>query len=128
MGQWRAVVDIPATPQGPATARRVVDAVLPAWDYDDLRFDAELVVSELVTNAVMHAPGADTLELELIRRESGLRIALADGSAVRPIIKELSEEHTSGRGMVIVQAVASAWGSEEQPGGKRVWVDIDRPS
>jgi hypothetical protein len=79
----------------------------------------------LVTNAYLHAPGTDSFELELVRRNSGVRISLADGTSVRPIIAELSSEGEHGRGLAIVAALASGWGSEDHHGGKRVWVDID---
>ena len=126
MAQWRASVDVPANAQGPAAARRVVAALLPVWELPELCNDAEVVVSELVTNAYRHAPGTDSFELELVRREDGVRIALADGASVRPVIAELGEYHPTGRGMAIVAALATRWGAEDHHGGKRVWVDLDR--
>lgn len=126
MAQWRASIDVPATSRGPAAARQVVAALLPAWGLADLCSDAELVVSELVTNAYLHAPGTDSFELELVRRTNGVRMTLADGVSVRPIIAELGHEHPTGRGMVIVAQLATGWGAEDHHGGKRVWVDIDR--
>jgi len=127
MAQWRASIDVPASAHGPAAARRVVAALLPVWELPELSADAELVVSELVTNAYRHAPGTDSFELELVRREDGVRIALADGNAVRPVIAELKADHQpTGRGMAIVAALATRWGAEDHHGGKRVWVDLDR--
>jgi anti-sigma regulatory factor (Ser/Thr protein kinase) len=127
VAQWRASIDVPATLQGPAAARRVVAALLPVWELADLKDDAQLIVSELVTNAYQHAPGTDSFELELVRRSHGVRISLADGASVRPIIADLGREHPSGRGMALIAAVATGWGSDEHHGGKRVWVDLDRP-
>lgn len=126
MAQWRASVDVPATPHGPAAARRVVAALLPAWGLESVVDDAQLVVSELVTNAYRHAPGTDSFELELVRRQHGVRISLADGASIRPIIAELGDAHPSGRGMLIISKLASNWGTEEHHGGKRVWVDLER--
>ncbi len=128
MAQWRASIDVPASVQGPMAARRVVAALLPAWELPELSDDAELVVSELVTNAYRHAPGTDSFELELVRRDGGVRIALADGNSVRPVIAELSDQDTrpTGRGMAIVAALATRWGAEDHHGGKRVWVDLER--
>ena len=125
MGQWRASVDVPASPYGPGAARRVVQALLPVWGLEPLCDDAQLVVSELVSNAFRHAPDTDSFELELVRRHDGVRIALADGSSVRPLIAELTDDQPSGRGMAIVEALATAWGAEDHHGGKRVWVDLD---
>lgn len=127
MGQWRASIDVPATSHGPGAARRVISALLPAWGLSDLRDDAELVVSELVTNAFLHAPGTDSFELELVRRGEGVRIALADGASVRPVIADLNHDQPGGRGMAIIASLASAWGAEDHHGGKRVWVDLDLP-
>lgn len=124
MAQRRAVVDIPATVHGPHGARRVVSAVLEAWGRNDLIGDAQLLISELVTNAVQHAPAADILELELVERATGVRIILADGSAIRPIVAQLSDDAPSGRGMRIVEAIAQSWGADEHKDGKRVWVDL----
>jgi anti-sigma regulatory factor (Ser/Thr protein kinase) len=123
---WHAFIDLPATDRGPAAARRVIAALLSAWELPELRDDAELIVSELITNAYRHAPKMDTFELELERRADGVQIALADGSSVRPMIRELTHEDTSGRGMLLVAALATKWGAEDHRGGKRVWVHLDR--
>jgi anti-sigma regulatory factor (Ser/Thr protein kinase) len=126
MGQWRASMDIPATGLGVAAVRHVVAALLSAWQLAELRDDAVLLASELVTNAYRHAPGTDSFELEVVRRTHGIRIALADGSSIRPLIKELSHERPGGRGMTLVAAIATGWGAEDHNGGKRVWVDLDK--
>jgi len=127
MAQWRALIDVPASAHGPAAARHVVAALLPVWELPELSADAELVVSELVTNAYRHAPGTDSFELELVRQSDGVRISLADGNAVRPVIAELHADHQpTGRGMAIVAALAVRWGAEDHHGGKRVWVDLQR--
>lgn len=125
MAQWRALIDIPGTRRGPAAARAVVGAILPAWGLGGIRDEAVLVVSELVTNAVEHAPGADSYELEVVRRSDGVRLSLADGSSVRPLIKQLNHETPRGRGMAIVAALSANWGADDHHGGKRVWVDLD---
>lgn len=124
MGQWRAAVDLPADPGGARVARRVVAALLNVWDLAGLSDDAQLVVSELVANAYRHASGSGPFELEVIGRSDGVWIAVADGSAIRPVLKELSFDLLTGRGMTLVAAVAADWGSEDRRGGKRVWVDL----
>lgn len=125
MNQWRAVIDVPASLHGPSAARQMVAALLPMWDLEHLTGDAQLIVTELVTNAYQHAPGSDTFELEIVGSPARIRIALADGSAVRPVIAELDQTRPTGRGMRIVAALATAWGAEDHHGGKRVWVDLD---
>jgi anti-sigma regulatory factor (Ser/Thr protein kinase) len=124
MGQWRAAVDLPAHPGGVRAARRIVVALLDLWDLSELSDDAELVVSELVTNAYRHAGGRGPFQLEVIGRSDGVWIALADGSAIRPKVEELSRDRLTGRGMALVTALAADWGAEDRHGGKRVWVDL----
>ena len=124
MSRWHAAADIPATIHGPAVARGFVAALLDAWGLDNLSYRTQLVASELVTNAYQHAPGSDSFELEITTTEQRLRISLADGSAVRPTIAELSRDAPRGRGMRIVQALATQWGAEDHHGGKRVWAEI----
>jgi anti-sigma regulatory factor (Ser/Thr protein kinase) len=124
MGQWRAKADIPATPLGPATARHVVTALLEGWQLSEVAADAALVVSELVTNAVQHAPMTDSFELELLCHDERLRISLADGSSIRPVVRELRAEHPRGRGMRLVSELTDDWGAEDLGTGKRVWVEL----
>lgn len=124
MSRWQAVADIPATIHGPAVARRFVAALLTARGLEHVSYQAQLVVNELVTNAYQHAPGTDSFELELIATDTHLRIALADGSAVRPTIAELNRDAPRGRGMRIIAALATRWGAEDHRGGKRVWAEI----
>ena len=124
MEQWRASIEMPAVRYGPAAARRFVAALLPTWGLGHLADDAQLVVSELFTNAFQHASESHSLNLELIGYPDSVRICLADGSAVRPVIAELAPDRPSGRGMRIVSALAAEWGAEDHAGGKRVWVEL----
>jgi anti-sigma regulatory factor (Ser/Thr protein kinase) len=125
MGQRRAVIELPTDKLAPGAARGVLSALLPAWRLAGLVEDATLIVSEMVTNAVRHAPDSASVELELLAVEDQtLRISLADGSTVKPMIRELANETPTGRGMHIVEQVAEAWGAEEHENGKRVWVEL----
>lgn len=124
MSEWRAVIDVPASVHGPVAARQLVAALLPLWELGHLAADAQLIVTELVSNAYQHAPGSDSFELEILGYPDRIRIALADGSAARPVIAELDQTRPTGRGMRIVAALATEWGAEDHHGGKRVWVDL----
>ena len=126
MGDLRACVDVPADPGGPTMARRVVVATTVGWGLASLSADAELVVSELVTNALLHAPGTDSFELCISQRPGGIRLEVADGSAIVPMIRELEDERPGGRGLRIVRSIAVAWGHDEDGPGKRVWVELDQ--
>jgi two-component sensor histidine kinase len=94
---------------------------------EQFQADLCLVASELVTNVYVHTPKADSFELELIGYRDGVRLSIADGSTIKPVIKELDPATPTGRGLQMVQALASRWGSEEHQGGKRVWVELDNP-
>lgn len=124
MAQWRAVIDLAPTVAAPAAARKLVAAALPGWGLAALVADAEQVVSELVTNAIRHAPGPASYRLELAAHADRLRIYVADDSPARPIVAQRRSHLGHGRGLWIVQALADGWGSEEHDGGKRVWADL----
>lgn len=124
MAQWRAVVDLAPTVAASAAARKVVAAVLCGWGLGAGVADAEQVVTELVTNALRHAPGQASYELELVARTDGVRIYVADDSPVRPSVGHGVPRAAHGRGLRIVQALAADWGTEEYRGGKRVWADL----
>ncbi|PWJ50682.1 Anti-sigma regulatory factor (Ser/Thr protein kinase) [Quadrisphaera granulorum] len=79
-----------------------------------------LVVSELVTNAVRHAPGP--LELLLEADATSASVGVRDTSAVRPALVEPYDG--GGRGMLVVATVAVRWHVEEVPGGKVVWAHL----
>jgi hypothetical protein len=81
-------------------------------------------VTELVANVVDHVGGEANLTLELTVSEAWLRISVADGSSIQPIVQELSSDRPRGRGLRLVRAIADRWGSEEHAGGKRVWSEL----
>ncbi|HEV7727096.1 MAG TPA: ATP-binding protein [Modestobacter sp.] len=104
-------------------ARRVVREVLSAWGGPQDHQDAGLLVTELVADVVDHVDGDASLGLEVALSDGWLRIAVADSSAIRPVVRELSGESTRGRGLQLVAAMAERWGVEDHDGGKRVWFD-----
>jgi anti-sigma regulatory factor (Ser/Thr protein kinase) len=124
MSSRNASIDLPAIPPSVPVSRHVVLELLRAWDVPHDREDAALLVTELVSNVVDHVHGQTTLTLELTVSDDWLRIAVVDGSAVRPVVQELSLDRPRGRGMRMVQAIADRWGVEEHRGGKRVWFEL----
>jgi anti-sigma regulatory factor (Ser/Thr protein kinase) len=124
VAQMRAVIDIPGRTSQVAAARAIVGAIITAWGLPDRVDDAKFVASELLTNAIDHAPGQETYELELEQRDVGLRVSLADGSSISPVVAQLDHARPRGRGIRLIEAFATSWGSEEYRGGKRVWVDL----
>lgn len=85
--------------------------------------DAELVVSELVTNAIRHGDGAPLVRLE--QRPDRVRIEVEDESDRPPVGRSPGHEEPSGRGLAIVGALALGWGHERRAGGgKTVWAEV----
>jgi anti-sigma regulatory factor (Ser/Thr protein kinase) len=128
MCSHNASVDLPPIPPSIPVARHLVLELLRAWRAPHDREDAALLVTELVANVIDHVRGEATLTLEVGVSEDWLRIAVVDGSSVVPVVQELSRELPRGRGLRLVQAVASRWGAEEHQGGKRVWFEMRPPA
>ncbi len=124
MSTLNASIDLAATPRSVVAARRVLRELLGVWGAPQDRADAELLTTELVANVVDHVGGNEGLTLEISLAQDWLRISVADGSAVRPVVQELSGERPRGRGLQMVAAIASRWGVEDHHGGKRIWVDL----
>jgi anti-sigma regulatory factor (Ser/Thr protein kinase) len=127
MSTMNARVDLPPIPIAVRAARRMVSELLTGWEADQRGADVALLVSEVVTNAVDHAGGEASLELELSLSQGWLRVSLADGSSIRPQIRELdpTDPRPRGRGMRLVERIAHRWGCEDHHGGKRVWFELD---
>ena len=124
MSGLRANVELPLRPEAAAAARRIVAGVLGAWRMSDLVPDTQLVVSELVGNAYQHAPGYDTVELELLNHDDAVEIRVNDGSALRPMLRAAGHDEATGRGLRIVAAISARWGVADHEGGKQVWAEI----
>jgi anti-sigma regulatory factor (Ser/Thr protein kinase) len=122
---YRASFEFPPSPHAPGMARRVIGELFESWALDDaLQVDAKVLVNELVSNAVDHAGNDVVLELDVVASDGWLRVGLADGSTIRPVVRELDHSAPRGRGMQIVSELAHRWGSEELRGGKRVWFEL----
>jgi len=125
VGQLRAAVDVVPAVTAPRNVRAIIRVLLPAWGLQgSVVDDALLLASELVSNAVEHAQGEASLELEVLLADGWLRLALSDGSSITPVVREVRHEGERGRGMQLVAEVAERWGHEERNGGKRVWFDL----
>lgn len=107
-----------------AAARRFVSTALTQWGMTEAVFDAQLVASELVTNAMRHAGGA--LELLLICRDHHIACAVSDDSAALPAAASPECFDEYGRGLQLVQALCAEWGWLPLRGGqgKLVWAAL----
>ncbi len=110
---------------GPADARRFVTESLTAWGLGDLADDAAIVITELATNAVLHARSDFTVTVTR-RGEAGARVAVRDASTLPPIPRRPAPLDGSGRGLGMIEAIAVLWGVDLLPGGKVVWADLGR--
>ncbi|MDQ1378339.1 MAG: hypothetical protein QOE15_2512 [Acidimicrobiaceae bacterium] len=87
-----------------------------------LAYDASLIVSELVTNAVLHGGGCRGLAVT--RVPHGLRVEVRDASRIPPVLGWASEHAMTGRGLRLVSSLASSWGVAPDVTGKVVWVEL----
>jgi anti-sigma regulatory factor (Ser/Thr protein kinase) len=110
------------TPGAVPHARRYVAAAVRAAGYDEEVSFAELAVTELVTNAVLH--GRSPIAVRVLPGASSVRIEVADGSRISPVRAAPGRDAMTGRGLDLVEAIATRWGVEIGREGKVVWCDI----
>lgn len=119
----RLGVDLEQTPAAPGAARRFVRSSIS--DIDDAALDAvELLTSELVTNAVIHA-GSEP-HLVLVLHPDRVRVEVHDSDPTMPARRNPDEARPGGRGLLLLDQVASDWGVEPVDGGKLVWFEVPR--
>ncbi|MFB7288328.1 SpoIIE family protein phosphatase [Actinacidiphila glaucinigra] len=110
--------DIPKDPAAVASARSKAARQLASWGLEDLAFTTELVVSELVTNAIRY--GSDPVRLRLIRDRT-LSCEVFDGSSTSPHMRHARTTDEGGRGLFLIAQVAERWGARYAKCGKTVW-------
>jgi DNA-binding NarL/FixJ family response regulator len=121
--QSQAVCELPQDLRSVREARRFLRETLAAWDLSDLEDASQIVVSELVTNAITHAQSS--CRLQLSRRGTSVRVEVVDGGVGTPDPQPPTITGEHGRGMHIVAALAVAWGTEIlDAGGKVVWAEL----
>jgi anti-sigma regulatory factor (Ser/Thr protein kinase) len=120
-----SVDEVPLTsrPESAGAARRLVLSVLKAWAMPQLNEVVELLVSELVGNAVRHT-GARTVGLRLLRRRGWIRVEVRDPSRALPCLMPVRELDVSGRGLFLVDKLADRWGVDLLPRGKTTWFEM----
>jgi anti-sigma regulatory factor (Ser/Thr protein kinase) len=116
-------LELPPDRVAAATARHFVGETMRGWDCDEMIPDAELLVSELVTNAVLHARSASRVTIE--RLGTTLRISVFDTSPTRPRLRNYGPEAVTGRGLLLVDRISQRGGVDQLPTGKSVWFEID---
>ncbi|MFD8796661.1 ATP-binding protein, partial [Streptomyces vinaceus] len=99
----------------PAATRQLAD-----WGLDELAFAAELMLSELVTNAVRY--GTEPIQVRLVH-DTSLICEVSDGSSTAPHLRRAASTEEGGRGLFLVAQLARAWGTRYTPHGKVIWAE-----
>ena len=122
-GTTRTVVPVQRDPGSCAMVRALVTRVLGGWGLpEDLVRDAVLVANELVANAIEH--GAGPVWFGLSRTRTGIRMETGDGGAELPRLRSTGPTDERHRGLVIVGALSTGWGTEHRADGKVVWATM----
>ncbi|MGW6954083.1 SpoIIE family protein phosphatase [Streptomyces chartreusis] len=115
-----ATWDLADDPAVVADARRHASSMLADWGLEDASFVTELVVSELVTNAIRY--GGAPIQLRLIR-DASLICEVSDGSATAPHLRRARDFDEGGRGLMLVAHLTDRWGARQTPAGKIIWAE-----
>ena len=116
---------LPAELTSAARARSLIREPLQRWNLAELVPTTELLVSELVTNAIRHATGEVTLRMVL---EGSLVCEVLDASAALPRLRHAGRDEENGRGLEVVSQIAQRWGARRTPEGKIVWCEQAIPA
>ncbi|MFB7243571.1 SpoIIE family protein phosphatase [Streptomyces populi] len=117
-----ATWDIPADPALVAPIRKQVSGQLEVWELTAATFTAELVVSELVTNAIRY--GEPPIRLRLIHGSETLICEVSDSSPTAPHLRRAKTFDEGGRGLLLVAQLTQRWGSRHTPEGKTIWAEL----
>ncbi|MEU7428909.1 SpoIIE family protein phosphatase [Streptomyces sp. NPDC040750] len=119
-----ATWDVPPDPAQVAVLRQATGEQLAAWGLEEASFVTELVVSELVTNAIRY--GAPPIQLRLIR-DRALICEVSDASSTSPHLRRAHAYDEGGRGLLLVAQLTQRWGSRQTGGGKTIWAEQPLP-
>ena len=116
--------DVPADPAAVSGMRDAVSQRLEAWGLSECGFTMELILSELITNAIRY--GAGPIHVRLIRDRT-LICEVADGSSTSPHLRYAATTDEGGRGLFLVSQMAERWGTRYTPHGKVIWAEQSLP-
>ncbi|MER8047041.1 SpoIIE family protein phosphatase [Streptomyces sp. NPDC094032] len=120
VGDWR----LPREPRSVGRARELARAQLTAWELEPLVDTVELLVSELVTNALRYGEGEIRVRL---LRDRTLVCEVWDAGLVQPRRRRAKDTDEGGRGLQLVGLLSAGWGSRRTPRGKTVWFELALP-
>ncbi|MFG2273688.1 SpoIIE family protein phosphatase [Streptomyces chartreusis] len=116
--------DVQPDPAAVAGMRDAVSDKLEAWGLAELGFTMELILSELITNAIRY--GAEPIHVRLIR-DRALTCEVSDGSSTSPHLRYAATTDEGGRGLFLVSQMAERWGTRYTPQGKVIWAEQALP-
>ncbi|MFF0731699.1 SpoIIE family protein phosphatase [Streptomyces chartreusis] len=116
--------DVPVDPAAVAEVRARATRQVEAWGFGELAMTTELIVSELVTNAIRYAE--PPIRLRLLR-DSRLTCEVADGSSTAPRLRHARSMDEGGRGLFLVAQLAHRWGARYTADGKIIWAEQELP-
>ncbi|MGV4886537.1 SpoIIE family protein phosphatase [Streptomyces viridosporus] len=119
-----ATREVPSDPEEVARVRQWATERLAAWGLDEIAFVTELVVSELVTNAIRY--GTPPVQLRLIRDRT-LICEVTDANPTSPHLRRAHAYDEGGRGLLLVAQLTRRWGSRQTGGGKTIWAEQPLP-
>jgi hypothetical protein len=117
--------DLPAEPAAVAGARVKAARQLADWGLEELTFATEVLVSELVTNAIRHAQ--PPLQLRMIL-DTTLSCDVSDASTTAPHLRRAGRYDEDGRGLMLVARLAARWGTRYTRAGKTIWTQQPLPN
>jgi len=115
-------VDLPPEPSSATRARALTREQLGTTYPSDTLETVALLVTELVTNAILHA--RTPLQLTLETRPGLVRICVEDQSSEQPALRHYESDAVTGRGLALVEQLAASWGVETTASGKAVWCEV----
>ncbi|MDX3095912.1 SpoIIE family protein phosphatase [Streptomyces sp. ME19-03-3] len=120
-----AAWDVPVDPAAVAGMRSAVAEKLDTWGLSELAFGTELILSELITNAIRY--GSAPLRVRLLLDRT-LTCEVSDGSSTSPHLRHAATTDEGGRGLFLVAQLAERWGTRYTPGGKVIWAEQPLPA
>ncbi|MEV5313249.1 SpoIIE family protein phosphatase [Streptomyces sp. NPDC052610] len=120
-----AAINLPSDPAAVSGARRFASDALAAWGLEEMSFTTELVVSELVTNAIRY--GKSPIQLRLVL-QSTLTCEVSDASSTAPHLRRARIFDEGGRGLLLVAQLTERWGTRHNREGKVIWAEQALPA
>lgn len=120
-----ATWDVPSEPAAVAPVREAVTRRLAQWDLAELAFTTELLLSELITNAIRYASGP--IQVRLLRDRHNLICEVSDASNTSPHLRRAATMDEGGRGLFLVAQIAERWGTRYTKQGKIIWTEQPLP-